>query len=78
MRIIILSLLFLAILCNFQGQFGSLSKRLRFCDHVRTHVHGECCQQFSIHVLIHLAVFLSDWNEKERMVIHQGNLTSDY
>ena len=31
----------------------SLRTCLRFCDHV----YGECCQQFSIHVLIHLAVF---------------------
>ena len=31
----------------------SLRACLRFCDHV----YGECCQQFSIHVLIHLAVF---------------------
>ena len=47
------------------------------CDHV----YGECCQQFS-------AVFnpcsntfsglLSDWTERGWMVIHQGNLTSDY
>ena len=26
---------------------------MQFCDHV----YSECCQQFSIHVLIHLAVF---------------------
>ena len=51
-------LLFLAICLQFSGSIW-LSQRacLRFCDHVRTHVYGECCQQFSIHVLIHLAVF---------------------
>ena len=41
------------------------------------HVYGECCQQFSIHVLIHLAVFF-------RIGINQDdgytsfNLKSDY
>ena len=41
-----------------------------------TQVYGECCQQFSIHVLI--SGFLLDWNERGWIVIHQGNLTSDY
>ena len=56
-----------------------LSQRacLRFCDHVRTHVYGECCQQFNP-CSNTFSGFLLDWNEREWMVIHQGNLTSDY
>ena len=48
-----LFLFHLAIRLQFLGQFGFLSERLRFCDHV----YGKCCQQFSIHVLMYLAVF---------------------
>ena len=49
-----LFLFHLAIRLQFLGQFGFLSERVfRFCDHV----YGKCCQQFSIHVLMYLAVF---------------------
>ena len=37
--------------------FGSIWLSLRACLRFCDHVYGECCQQFSIHVLIHLAVF---------------------
>ena len=52
-----LFLFHLAIRLQFLGQFGFLSERV--CDFVImfTLVYGKCCQQFSIHVLMYLAVF---------------------
>ena len=52
-----LFLFHLAIPLQFLGQFGFLSGRV--CDFVIVFTvnQDKCCQQFSIHVLMYLAVF---------------------
>ena len=46
------------VISGYLLQFsGSIWLSLRACLQICDHVYGECCQQFSIHVLIHLAVF---------------------
>ena len=57
------------VVSDFPGQFGFLSEHA--CDSVIiSTLYGECCQQFSIYVLIHFNGFLLDWNERGWMVIH--------